>query len=368
MKKKFFTILVVVSLLALLIPGTAHGVSGLTVSPCLAMVNFPASITISIGAESNVNITDIRLHYTVARQTFVDVISEAYISFAPATKVETQWVWDMRRTGALPPGTLVTYWVTVTDANGDQVETLPGGIHFNDNRYQWKTIKQGQVTLNWYKGDDTFGSELMDAAQKALTRLADNTGAELASPVSFYIYANTDDFQGAMIYPQDWSGGMAFSPYGTILIGIDPDTELDWGKSTIAHELTHLVEYQVTANPYNYLPIWLSEGLAMFSEGDLDVSLSLTLSFAEANDSYLSVRSLCSPFPADYNQAALAYAESYKIVSYLITEYGRDKMLELLNVFKQGSGYDEALLKVYGFDIDGLNTLWRTEPVAVTGS
>ena len=36
-------------------------------------------------------------------------------------------------------------------------------------------------------------------------------------------------------------------------------------------------------------------------------------------------------------------------------------MLELLLTFKQGSGYDAALEKVYGFDMDGLNTLWRSQ-------
>jgi hypothetical protein len=126
--------------------------------------------------------------------------------------------------------------------------------------------------------------------------------------------------------------------------------------------------YQVTSNPYNYLPIWLSEGLPMFSEGTLELAFVLALSSADAEDAFISVRSLSSPFSADYNQAVLSYAESYKIVSYLIKEYGRDKMLELLNVFKQGSGYDEALIRVYGFDMDALNSLWRTEPVAVYGS
>ena len=81
------------------------------------------------------------------------------------------------------------------------------------------------------------------------------------------------------------------------------------------------------------------------------------MSSAEANNSFISVRSLCSPFSAYSDQAMLAYAESYEIVSYLINEYGRDKMFELLNVFKQGSGYDEALLKVYGFDMDALEFL-----------
>ncbi len=33
-------------------------------------------------------------------------------------------------------------------------------------------------------------------------------------------------------------------------------------------------------------------------------------------------------------------------------------MLELLNTFRKGSSYDGALKKVYGFDMDGLNTMW----------
>ncbi len=363
MKKRFFILLVIMSLLVLIIPATAQAQSGLTVSPALVVVNFPTSIIISISAESDVDITDIRVHYTVERQAFAQVIAEARVSFAPAKNVSTQWVWDMRRTGALPPGTSVTYWLTVTDNSGAQAETLPGVIHFDDNRYTWKTLQEGQVTLFWYSGSDTFGDGLMAAAQTALSKLAANTGAELESAVKLYIYASATDLQGAMINPQDWTGGVAYSQYGTITIGINPDTELEWGKRTISHELTHLVTYQVTKNPYNELPTWLNEGLAMFSQGGLDASFAAALAIAEEGHTLITVRSLCSQFSAYADQAILAYAESYEIVTYLITEYGRDKMFELLSVFEQGSGYDEALQSVYGFDMDVLNTLWQAELV-----
>ena len=55
----------------------------------------------------------------------------------------------------------------------------------------------------------------------------------------------------------------------------------------------------------------------------------------------------------------MSYAKSYSRVEVLITTYGQGKMLELLTAFSQGSSYDGALEKVYGFDMDGLNTLWR---------
>jgi hypothetical protein len=364
MKKKIFIALIIVSLLVFFVPATAQAQSGLTVSPGMAMVSFPNSIIIGISAKSDVNITDIRVHYTVERQSFAKVIAEADVAFTPAKEVSTQWVWDMRRTGALPPGTGVTYWLTVTDSSNASVETLPSVIHFDDVRYTWKTLQEGQVTLFWYSGDDTFGSELMAAAQTALTKLADTTGASLTSAVKIYIYGSSGDLQGAMINPQDWTGGVAYAQYGTIAIGINPATDLEWGKLTISHELTHLVTYQVTANPYNDLPTWLDEGLAMYAEGPLDMSMAATLAIAEAQHTLITVRSLCSSFSAYTDQATLAYAESYEIVTYLIDEYGRDKMFELLSVFKQGSGYDDALKDVYGFDMDALNSLWQAQTVA----
>jgi hypothetical protein len=361
-KKSFILIFVILSLLVFLVPTTVQAGSGLTVTASSAQVDFPASITFNISTESDFDITDIRLHYSVERIAFAQVTAEVFVTFTPAKSVNTQWLWDMRRTGGLPPGADVTYWWTVTDGAGKKIETEPALISVQDERYDWKTLQQGQVTLNWYEGDDSFGQELMAATQEALGRLEANSGAELESPVSVYIYASQSDLLGAMIYPQEWTGGVAYSQYGTIAIGIgQTESQLNWGKRTISHELTHLVVHQVTSNPYNSLPTWLDEGLAMTSEGELELSFVIALSWAEAEDSYISVRSLCSPFPSDINQTLLAYAESHEIVVYLIDEYGSDKMLELLNAFKQGSGYDEALIKVYGFDMDELNLLWRPE-------
>ncbi len=87
MKKKIFAALVIVSLLVFLMPGTAQAGSGLVVSSSSVMMNFPTSITIGISAESDVNVTDIRLHYTVEHQAFAQVIAEAFIAFTPAKTV-----------------------------------------------------------------------------------------------------------------------------------------------------------------------------------------------------------------------------------------------------------------------------------------
>jgi len=350
--------LVLCLLLTVLSPTLAQAQSGLAVIDSSAEADFPYRLNFNLYARSDTDITDIRLCYMVDRAGFAQVISEVYIEFATAATVDVGWSLEMVRIGGLPPGSSVEYWWKIADDGGDKVETVPAQVQFDDIRYDWRTLTEGAVTLYWYSGNDDFARELMAAAQDALQRLAEDTGAELERPARLYIYASSGDLQGSMIYPQEWTGGVAFTRYGTMAIGISSNN-IEWGKDAIAHELTHLVIHQITLNPYNSLPVWLDEGLAMRSEGLLEPQFSTALGEAIATDSLISVQSLSSPFSAYSGEAVLSYAQSHSLVEYLISDYGQAEMFELLTTFKQGSGYDDALEAVYGFDMDGLDELWR---------
>jgi len=357
-KKASLLALVVCLFLAILSPGLVQAQGELTILDSSARAEFPSRLNFNLSAQSDVSITDIRLCYTVDRASFAQVTSEVYIEFMPSSAVDVGWTLEMVKIGGLPPGSSMEYWWKVKDANGNKVETAPVRVRFDDIRYSWRSLTEGKVTIYWYQGDDSFVRELMAAAQQALERLAEDTGAELGKPARLYIYADAKDLMGAMIYPQEWTGGVAFTRYGVMAIGIAP-SNINWGKMAIAHELTHLVIHQMTLNPYNSLPNWLDEGLAMHSEGVLGPEFTIYLSKAIAEDSLISVQSLSSPFSAYVEEARLSYAQSYSLVEFLIANYGRSKMLELLNTFREGSSYDAALEKVYGFDMDGLDSLWR---------
>jgi hypothetical protein len=357
-KKIGIIALAVCLLLTILSPTLVQAQSGLVVTASSAKAEFPDRLNFSLSAQSDTDITDIRLCYTTDQIGFAKVISEAYIEFTPGPTVNVSWSLEMVRIGGLPPGTVVEYWWKIADGSGDRLETPPTQINFNDTRHDWLSLTEGKVNLYWYSGDEAFAQELMATAQAAIARLAADTGAELERPTRLYIYASSSDLQGAMIYPQEWTGGVAFTRYGTMAIGISPGN-IGWGKRAIAHELTHLVIHQITLNPYNSLPVWLDEGLAMRSEGLLDPQFSTALAEAIASDSLISVQSLSSPFSAYSDEAVLSYAESHSLVEYLFASYGQGKMAQLLAIFREGSGYDDALETVYGFDMDGLDILWR---------
>ena len=363
-KKAGLMALAVYLLLTLLSPGLVHAHGGLAVVESSARPEFPLRLHFALSAESDVNITDIRLRYTVDRESFARVTSETYIEFVPATTVDIGWTLEMVRIGGLPPGSSLDYWWVLEDASGSRVETAPVRIQFDDKRYSWQNLTEGKVTIYWYDRGESFVQELMASAQQALARLAEDTGAYLERPVKIFVYASTRDLQEAMIFPQEWTGGVAFTRYGIVSIGIAWNA-LDWGKRAIVHELTHLVIHQMTFNPYGDLPSWLNEGLAMYAEGALEPGYAGLLDKAIAEEALISVRSLSSPFSAYAEQSLLAYAQSYSLVEFLIDNYGQGKMLELLNTFEQGSGYDGALENVYGFDMDGLDDMWRD---SVTGA
>ncbi len=357
-KKTGILALIICLALVLLSPVLAQAQSGLTILENSVKADFPLKLDFNLSARSDTNITDVRLHYIVERESYAQVTSEVYLEFVSNIKVDVSWALEMVKVGGLPPGCSVEYWWTVEDVKGNKVAAIPVRVGFEDNRYSWQGLAEGKVTIYWYKGELSFAQEIMLAAKQALAQLAKDTGAYLKKPIKIYIYANAQDLHSAMIFPAEWTGGVNFFRYGIITIGIAPN-ELEWGKRAIAHELTHQVIHQMTLNPYNVVPRWLDEGLATYAEGPFEPMLKGYLSQAIAENSIISVRGLSSPFSAHPQQAYLSYAESYSLVEFLINNYGQDRMLGLLNTFREGSSYDGALKKVYGFDMDGLNALWR---------
>lgn len=350
------------AVLWILSPSLVVAESGITVTASDVDVDFPSRAVFTVEAEGYVDIVDVRLCYRVDRMKYAEVVSEGWADFTPANRIEANWVWDMTN-ASLPPGAEVTYWWVIEDDDGNRVETSPKTMHFDDSRFTWHNLtgtvyEGGGMTLFWYAGGDSFARALLDACEAGLAKLSQEIGAYPEKPIKIYVYASTTDLRGAMVFSQEWTGGVAFTDFGIIAIGI-PSSELEWGRKALVHELTHLVVRQATFSPYGQLPLWLDEGLATYNEGELDPAFRSSLDKAILEGTLISVRSLCSPFSAYPEKARLSYAESYSLVEYLLDSYGQDKMLDVLTSLKLGNTYDEALTAAYGFDIDGLDARWR---------
>ena len=322
-------------------------------------LNFPQALTFNLAVESNHKITDIELLYESKKILSSSVMVTVQLDFKPGTLVETDWTWDTRKS-SLPPGAQIEYSWVIENDSGDRVETEPTILIFDDGHHDWQEMADENIRLFWYERDRSFGQELMETAQQALETLAENTGTDLEGQARIYIYATTQDLHDALVYPDEWTGGMAFPDHGVIVIGIATNN-LSWGKRAVTHELSHLVIHQVTYSPLSNIPAWLDEGLAMYSEGDLLWNFEHSLQEAVSNDALFSIPSISGSFPSDRDKAELAYAQSYSLVEYLLNNYSdrSTKTQQLLQAFSNGASIDDALLEVYGVDSKQLEKDWR---------
>ena len=337
-------------------PVTSGTESTIRINSSDAIPDFPQSITFVLEAESNYPLTDIRLLYTIPRILRSSVTVTVQPEFEPDMNVSAEWTWDTRKS-TLPTGASVVYRWVVENSAQQRIETEPVSMQFKDSRHDWEHLSNQNIDLYWYKGDDSFGRELMEAGRQALAKLAEDTDSELTQQVQIYIYGSTEDLHQALIYPDEWTGGMAFPEYGVIVIGVAP-YNLEWGKRAVTHELSHMVVYQVTYSPLSNVPAWLDEGLAMYAEGDLLSNFSDNLKKAVSDDALYSIPSISGNFPAATEEAELAYAQSYSLVAFLIEQFGSAKMQQLLQAFSQGTRLDSALEEVYGFNSEQLETAW----------
>jgi len=334
--------------------------SQITVTNSEVKVNYPQAIHFSSQIKCSAVISDIRLCYQIEQVSFARTFSEVMVDFTPAALVKAGYSLDLRKigTGGVPPGTNLYYWWKVKDKSGASIETSPIKYQVDDTQHKWQSLKQDKINVYFYSGGSQLSQAIMSAAQQSLVKLANDTGVTPEKPVNIYAYASSEDFHNSTIFEPEWSGGLAFTQFSTISIIIRPN-QLALDISGIPHELTHVVIYQVTANPYNSLPVWLNEGLAMYSEGTLGPQFTTPLKKAIQQNSLISVRSLSAPFSAIGDHAYLSYAQSFSLLDYLISQYGSAKIAELLKVFKKGSEYDAAFLDTYGFDMDQLNNQWK---------
>ena len=322
------------------------------------ILNFPETATFRLAMTNNVDITNVVLEYGNEQQTCGEVIAKAFPQFTPGKSINAEWTWEMRQSGSLPPGARLWWRWRVTDANGNETLIDEKTATWLDDIHPWKTITSGQLSLHSYGIDNSLAQDMLDAGLEGLDRNREDAGLTADSQVNVYVYPDYDDLRDAILYEPSWVGGQAYSEQNIVIMGTSGG-DSDWDKSTVIHELTHVLVGHFTFSCLGDVPQWLNEGLAVYSEGPLSDQFKDPLDEAIREDRLLSIRSISGSFSEVASKVDLSYAQSYSIVNYLIETYGQDKMTALLVAFRDGTTTDDALLQTYGFNIDGLEDQWR---------
>lgn len=179
----------------------------------------------------------------------------------------------------------------------------------------------------------------------ALTRL---TGAGLG-PITVEVVRGREAFARRVreLGGPTWAAGLAVPERGLIVVRSPGQlTDPDEFRPLLIHELTHL--HLAAALRRRRPPLWLEEGLAMYASGDGGWGLTGAMSRGVLGDGLIPFSELEHRFPAGADRAALAYAQSYYLISHLISQYGPEVLPRVLAGLRKGYDLTRALREATG--------------------
>lgn len=334
---------------------TTAGAATLSVHVSEAIPDFPNGITFRLQADVSEPVTRVELRYF---PDGVPVMNVARPQTRTGTQVDVTHTVDLLL-DYLPPAVDVRYYWQLTLASGETVRTPEQRLFYMDKQRDWQMLQRGIVTLYYYAGNQSFAQQALDTTVRAIERFDDAFGVTTERPIRVVMYASDRDFRAALpAGSDDWVGGFAEPDLGLIVVAIQPGDTGEVARM-LSHEVVHVVMAQATANPYNAPPPWLNEGIASYYQEVPDDRFAPVLQRAVREGRLDTVRALNSAFPPDPAAAILAYAESESIVRFIIEEKGTQAMADLINVFREGVSYDEAVQRALGITLDQLDQEWK---------
>lgn len=145
----------------------------------------------------------------------------------------------------------------------------------------------------------------------------------------------------------EWAAGLAIPRQGLILLRSPKQlTQPGEFRPLFIHELTHL--YLARQLKGRSAPLWLEEGLAMYAAGEGGLALASVMTRGILADRIKPLADLENRFPKEADEAGLAYAQSYYMVSHLINTYGPEVLPRLLRELARERALTSALHKVTG--------------------
>jgi len=352
--RRTLALLAALSLLMLGAGVAVRAQSAIEVTYSAAESSFPQGIVFTLDATAGGPIDDIRLVYEIAPD---GVRTTAVPQCTDAPEVHCTFTFANSLRSPIIPGAEVTF-VWRISAGGETVESTPQTVMYEDSRFDWKTMSDGNVTIWWYSGSEDDAGAVLQAGIESLTRNSALLKTQVTFPVKIFYYASAQAMQPAILSDNAEGvitlGEVVYSD--TAMVAADAEPE-----DIARHEVAHIVVRQAVRGPYDgNVPAWLNEGLAVYSQSaPLGGQRRAIESGIESGD-VISVRSMSSASSgALSDRVLLFYGESWSLVKFLLDGYGEEAFAQLFAEFKQGATTAQALQQAYGFDQDGLENAWR---------
>lgn len=212
----------------------------------------------------------------------------------------------------------------------------------------------GHFVITFEGGEnDDLGGEVLEVLEDAYNWIGLQLDHYPEQRVTVILYSRRQFSE--LTNSPDWAGGLYD---GKIRLPVGGIASVDARvRGLLYHEYMHVVVRDIVGNN---VPAWLNEGLAEVAERHVTAAPVEVLPLARQQDKLLPLQALEQSFhKLEGMQVALAYEQSYAVVSFLIERYGWHNVRDLLFALREHKTFFEAIEEVLGIDSMTYKTLQR---------
>jgi hypothetical protein len=321
-----------------------------------AQNRFPNGIQFTVFMAGSAEITEVRLRFRIMPDGVNATVRPQCTTGASVTCNAT--VGNSAQTYMVPGAEIVYSW-EVTDATGARFDTPEQRTTYRDDRFQWESISEGNLTVYYYFGDAQSQQTVLRTARETINDIGRLMNARVDHRVKVWVYRTAAEMQPAVASRRGQGPNTSVQTLGevgasdTALVSRDTDF-----LNIVRHEVAHIVTRAATRNHIADIPIWINEGISSYAQSDLLPSEAQALRTAIQRNRVLPITSLGASARGAAEVVSLFYAQSGSIVTYLVETHGEEKFAQFIAALASDTT-EGALKKVYDFDLLGLENNWR---------
>jgi hypothetical protein len=240
--------------------------------------------------------------------------------------------------------------------------------------FSWERIPQAGSDLSviqvssrhfffrFHEQDQFYMDRIIAKAETLYEKIAQDIGFVATEPIGVIMATTEEEFnqfqpEGDRL-PQ-WAVGVAYPDLNLMvirsprLVAGTQENPLE----TFTHELSHLI----LARQFGKYPIprWLNEGLAMYEAYEWSPSQDLLMARAVLSERLISLDQLTQVFGGESFEIQLAYLQSYSLVNYLISTYGREDFHSFVLRLAGGRPFEQALQETFFLSPQTFEDRWK---------
>lgn len=241
---------------------------------------------------------------------------------------------------------------------------LPGGpVHGSPGArgsatVQWLALREPGLEVRYRPGYEGVARSAARAAVEAAGRITAELGAAPDRTLTVILHPTHAAFAEAVgTRRKQMVVGMAS---GDLAVAhIDASGAVADIDEVVAHEVAHLLLAQAVGGAH--VPRWFDEGYAEHAAGSLEWASRELLADHIETGRLLDLGLLTDDFPRDGQVAAVAYAQSHALVTYILKEAPAGALPDLIRRLRAGEAFESALPAATSRSASAWDEAWRRD-------